>query len=211
MGCFIASGSGWLAITEVHMNSALYHKTLRENVTSSVCELMYTGVMQQHNDPQRKCLLMLPLFYGRFCLSTWHSFELDTHIKKKNDLSFWQHDFLRGSGQKRSTHPVAWKNFWQPAAQCVVLNIFQDVILCSFSLPLFAAVASFFFVSVVMREFATHEKLTSMHLYSTSSPLLSSAIQVCICGWWELQTVNLSHKKINITVNNSNIQNTAQR
>ncbi len=38
-GCFAASGPGWLAIIDGTMNSALYQKTLKENLRPSVCDL----------------------------------------------------------------------------------------------------------------------------------------------------------------------------
>ncbi len=53
-GCFAASGPGRLAIIDGIMNSALYHKILKENVRPSVCDLKlkHTWVMQQDNDPK---------------------------------------------------------------------------------------------------------------------------------------------------------------
>ncbi len=53
-GCFAASAPGWLAIIDGTMNSALYHKILKENVLPSVCDLKLkrTWVMQQDNDPK---------------------------------------------------------------------------------------------------------------------------------------------------------------
>lgn len=59
MGCFVASGR--LAIIEEITNSALYHKILKENVGSLVCELKYTLVMQEDNDP--KCCHCFMLDY----------------------------------------------------------------------------------------------------------------------------------------------------
>ncbi len=51
-GCFTASETGWLAIIDGTMNSALYQKILKENVRPSVCDLKlkHTWVMQQDND-----------------------------------------------------------------------------------------------------------------------------------------------------------------
>ncbi len=53
-GCFAASGPGRLAIIDGTMNSALYQKTLKENVRPSVCDrkLKRIWVMQQDNDPK---------------------------------------------------------------------------------------------------------------------------------------------------------------
>ncbi len=49
-----ALGPGRLSISDGNMNSALYQKTLKENVWPSVCDLKlkHTWVMQQENDPK---------------------------------------------------------------------------------------------------------------------------------------------------------------
>ncbi len=51
-GCFTASETGWLAIIDGTMNSALYQKILRRMSGPSVCDLKLkrTWVMQQDND-----------------------------------------------------------------------------------------------------------------------------------------------------------------
>ncbi|KAK3519838.1 hypothetical protein QTP70_006672 [Hemibagrus guttatus] len=53
-GCFAASGPGRLAVINGTMNSAVYKKSLKENVRPSVCDLKLkrTWVLQQDNDPK---------------------------------------------------------------------------------------------------------------------------------------------------------------
>lgn len=50
-GSFVASGSGWLAVTDGTMNFALYQKIIKETVWASVyaLKLKQTQVIQQDN------------------------------------------------------------------------------------------------------------------------------------------------------------------
>lgn len=64
-GCFAASGSGWLVVTDATMNSAFYQKILKENVWFAVHFL---------TAPKQKCLEskkthLMPLKVAFFCTS----------------------------------------------------------------------------------------------------------------------------------------------
>lgn len=75
-GCFPASGSGWLSMTDATMKSALYQKMLNENIREY--RFVFFWLIQNWTETNQQILLWNNKFK-----QTWHDLKQTVNAKKK--------------------------------------------------------------------------------------------------------------------------------